>query len=174
MVDSTRKAVHDCAIRQCCAIYCQSKTVDAESIVALAGSGAKVEIKGEASNWTSVAIRRPGSQLVLARTVFTGPGFSGPQGRFNSAVLGAGNYFKNVKTADVTTRKKLVADISRTETLIGCVAKPRMAEGDYGIIFEIARRFGGMIFDSDAMLDADGVVLLDADGKQGYHRERDA
>jgi len=156
-----------------CSIFCQSKAVDASAIRELVDRKTKVDLKGEPGSWESLTFVHPGGQLVLHRRVFTGPGFSGPNGKFNSAVLGAGNYFKNVKTADAAVRKKLVADISKTETLIGCVATPRMTDAGYALIFEVARRFGGMIFDSDAMLDPDGIVLLDVEGNRGYRRERE-
>jgi hypothetical protein len=40
------------------------------------------------------------------------------------------------------------------------------------IIFGIAARFGGVLFDGDAMLAAEMVVILDKEGCAGHRRTR--
>jgi hypothetical protein len=158
-----------------CTIYSKRTSIEAEAICAMATDG-RWSVDGSGDDWKTMVFRGAHARLTLNRTPYLGPGFSAPNGYFNKAVMGAHNYFRTVKTKHTKAQGSLVSAITKVKTLIGCVAEPHMSEeeGHYAIVFGIAARFDGMIFDSDAMLTPDGVVILDKDGRAGHRRTRPA
>jgi hypothetical protein len=154
-----------------CTIYSKATKVDVNTVCSFSGDNT-FSVEETAADWTKIVFRGAHASLTLNKTVYLGPGFTPPNGYFNKAVMGAHNYFRTIKTAHTDAQRSLVTAITKVKTLIGCVAEPAMSEedGHYDIIFALAARFDGMIFDSDAMLDANGVVILDKSGRAGFRR----
>jgi hypothetical protein len=80
--------------------------------------------------------------------------------------LGAHNYFRIIKTAQVAEQKRLLHIIARVEWAIGVIAEPEYTETDtrLDLVFDIAAHLDAVIFNGSGMIGKDGLMILDADG----------
>jgi hypothetical protein len=160
-----------------CTIFCRAMKPDGvvEHVSSIVPN-LRVRVRGGAKTWNAITLHHATATLVLTKTKFEGPGFKGRAGTFNRVTLGAGTYFRRVRVRPAAIREQLLAQISATELLIGCVASPAFSVelGHYSVVFAIARALSGLIFDGQGMLDGDGKLVLAATGQHGIQVWRPA
>jgi hypothetical protein len=89
-----------------------------------------------------------------------------PGDQFSKIILGAANFFRRIKTDAVTNQNYIKAFVFDTKILIGVVAEPELVEaaGHYDLVFEVAERCDGLIFNGSGMVDPSGNLILGKDG----------
>lgn len=85
---------------------------------------------------------------------------------FSGMILGTWNLFENIETKNTAIQKELTSKILDSEVALGIVAEPDFTETDerLDVIFDLAEKFEGIIFNGAEMLDKKGRVILDQDG----------
>lgn len=115
-----------------------------------------------------IVVRDRAAVLTLHRSQFVGAGFSGPGREFNRTIVGAGNFFRNVR-AKKEIRQRVLDHIYATTTILGCVAEPAFSKAHHAFVFGLARAMNGLVFDGQGMLDGHGMLVLD---KLGHSAQR--
>jgi hypothetical protein len=82
-------------------------------------------------------------------------------------ILGAHNYFRQIETENAGTQKNLADFILGCQSAVGIVAEPEFSGEDerLDIVFEIAERLDGVIFNGADMIDKKGRLILGGDGE---------
>jgi hypothetical protein len=125
-------------------------------------TAAKVRVERDATSWSQAIVSFGSStSLTFNKRVRIRAG-----DEFSRMVLGMHNYFRNVETHAVRTKKMVLDLIAECKLALGVVVEPSFdtASGSREIICNVARECGAIIWNGSALLDPDGRLLLDADG----------
>jgi hypothetical protein len=120
-----------------------------------------VKVSGPAANWTSAAIEDSSHTLTFRPMLKVQPG-----DQFSQIILGAANFFRRIKTDAVANQKYIKTFVFETKILIGVIAEPELLEsaGHFDLIFKVAERCNGLIFNGSSMVDPSGNLILDKNG----------
>jgi hypothetical protein len=140
-----------------------SRTIDHRGVFTLAQSFSdeQRDVVGGKERWDSIVVRAPEGGITINSMQRERPG-----DEFSRMILGAGNYFRDIRTTSVAAQQRLLELISELEWAIGVVAEPEYTETDtrLDLVFEIARHLNAVIFNGSGMIDKDGLMILEADG----------
>lgn len=86
---------------------------------------------------------------------------------FSKLTLGTATFFRSIKTSALANKAYVEDFVSRTELAIGVSAPGGFSEDHrhFDCIFGAAQALEGIIFNGDAMLNDEGELILDSDGK---------
>jgi hypothetical protein len=117
------------------------------------------EVTGESLKTFSKIFAEGSLRISINKREFAGDSFSG-------MILGTWNLFENIEAKNTVVQKELTAKILDSEVALGIVAEPDFTETDkrLDVIFDLAERFEGIIFNGAEMLDKKGRVILDNEG----------
>jgi len=123
--------------------------------------GADILVSGNDADWSTIQIKTPAASLTLNREIQHEPG-----DRFSRMVLGMHNYFRVVKTPMEATQSDVLSRVANMAMAIGVVAEPELVEEahHHDCIFGIAAALNAIIWTGNAVINADGKMILDADG----------
>jgi hypothetical protein len=125
-------------------------------------SVAPVGVSGESGRWQKLVLKGKKGTLTLNSMEPERPG-----DEFSSMILGLHSLFWNAKT-DATERRKRVLDaIASCVLAIGVVADPVFdeSEGYFDLVLDVAKIGDGVIFNGSGILDSEGRLLLDPEGR---------
>lgn len=122
----------------------------------------EIVVTGKESDWSRIEIKTPGAYLTLNRQVRRKPGDA-----FSKMVLGMHTYFDGVKTSAKSIKKDILDRVLNIALAIGVVAEPAFVDEDrhYDCIFGIAADMNAIIWTGSGVINADGKMLLDGEGK---------
>ena len=152
-----------------CTIY--SMTRNYEQVVdALRKETASVEVTGPANRWTSIRVAgRHGASLTFTSMEQLAPG-----DQFSQIILATHNEFRLVRIKFRLLRRKaarvqddVLLFVARTDLMIGVVAETSFGADDsfLACVDAATRSVDGLIFNGSAMVNADGVLYLDFEGR---------
>lgn len=122
--------------------------------------GAEVDyLNGDAKDWQSVSVKSDECEIVfniLSREV--------PGDRFSQLILGMHNFARKLQVVHEQTAANVLKTVADAQMLIGVVATPSFSQNEQheDYVFEIAKSIGGIVFNGDSFLSADGMPLLSA------------
>jgi hypothetical protein len=121
-----------------------------------------VGVIGEAGEWEKLVLKGEKSTLTLNSMEHEKPG-----DQFSEVRLGLHNLFWNVKTDSLERRKTVLDAIASCVLAIGVVAEPTFeeSEGHFECILDVAKIVEGVIFNGNGILDSEGRLLLDQEGR---------
>jgi hypothetical protein len=119
------------------------------------------DLAGAEEKWEQIVISTTEGKIIFNSRQRKRPGDD-----FSRMILGAHNYFRNIKTRKVKQRQRILDLLGGCEMAIGVVADPEFTETDsrLDLVFAIVRRLDAMIFNGSGMIDKDGAMILDSDG----------
>jgi hypothetical protein len=125
-------------------------------------SSAPVGVIEDAGRWHKLVLKGKRSMLTLNSIERDKPG-----DEFSDVQLGLHDLFWNVETDAEEKKKTVLNAISACVLAIGVVAEPALdeSEGHFACILDVAKIVKGVIFNGSAILDSDGRLLLDQEGR---------
>jgi hypothetical protein len=146
-----------------CTIY--SPTVNYEAIVSVVRQSfldCTIEITDKEKRWSRIIITNQDWTFKLSSTERVEPG-----DEFSHLILGTLNFFRNVETSSSGNKQRVMKLIRDTHWAIGIVVEPEFKDeaGHFDCIFKITELLGGLIFNGWGMVDENGWMILDKDGK---------
>jgi hypothetical protein len=125
-------------------------------------SAAPVGVIGEEGRWEKLVLRGKNGTLTLNSMEHEGAG-----DRLSQLRLGLHDFFWNVETTAADRKRTVLEAIASCALAIGVVAEPAFdeAERHFDCVLNVAKAVDGVIFNGVAMLDCDGRLVLDQDGK---------
>lgn len=90
-----------------------------------------------------------------------------PGDSFSKLALSTFNFVEKIKTKNKVKKEEILRKISNVKMFIGIVGDPEILEAErhFDIIFALSERLDGLIFDGNAIIDKNGDLLLNRDGK---------
>jgi hypothetical protein len=76
-------------------------------------------------------------------------------------------HFRGIHTAAESAKERLLTHVGDTKCILGIVADPEFdADARFDrVVFAIAKAYNGIVFNGCEMLDENGILILDNDGK---------
>jgi hypothetical protein len=121
-----------------------------------------IEIIGSEKKWHKIMVRDQAWTFTLSSMERVEPG-----DEFSHLILGTLNFFRNVETSSPGNKQRVMKLIRDTHWAIGIVVEPEFKDeaGHFDCIFEITELLGGLIFNGWGMVDENGLMILDKEGK---------
>jgi hypothetical protein len=121
-------------------------------------SVAFVGVVGDESRWKKLVLKGRHATLTLNSMEREKAGDD-----FSKLVLSTHNFLRK-SCSNSTNKDSVLKAVSSCSIAVGIVAEPALdeREGHMACVLDVARILKGVIFNGSAMLDSDGVLLLDA------------
>lgn len=123
-----------------------------------------LEIVGEKARWKTLLLR--GKTATLA---FTSMERQEPGDEFSRLILSTHDFFRKIGATEKSKQEAVLRAIGSSTIVVGVVADPAFVEeeGHFECVLDVARILDGLIFNGTAMLDSEGNLLLDQEGRSG-------
>ena len=148
---------------QHCTILCPADEPGRVAVLVkdLVGDRGIITVEGDDPDWSAITIEGDGSSLLLTRRVFERPG-----DEFGRMQGGMSAFFERVETAHPAIKADVLERVENFALAIGVVAEPGFDDeaGHYECIFGLAAELDAIIWNGNGVLDAEGSMILDADG----------
>lgn len=146
---------------ECCTLFGSLDERGAVLDLLRGESGAELDVSGAEGAWSRVRLR--GRRATLVFTSLVG---EEPAGRFERLVQDARGYFAAIPTRHVLRRDMILDHLAGCRLILGVVAEPEFdeEEGHFDWLWAIAEATDSLIFNGAGMVDAQGKLLLGADG----------
>jgi len=140
-----------------CTIYCTGPRPSIKECVRAIFTCTNVAEDGE-----SLVIQGTGGTLRISSKKFEQQG-----DEFSRLVNTTCVHFEQIETTAQSAKARLIAHVENTECILGVVADPEFdADERFNqAVFAIAKACDGVVFNGYEVLDQNGILLLDNDGK---------